>query len=62
MTPDLSLEPVTPQSTEDYGKGVIFYVRDHHVVGMVLWNVFGKMPVARKVFELLKLDLYTVYL
>lgn len=34
---------------EDFGKGVIFYLRNSEVVGMVLWNVFGKMPIARKV-------------
>ena len=38
-----------PVSGEDYGKGVIFYTRDKVVVGMVLWNVFNKIPVARKV-------------
>lgn len=38
-----------PVSGEDYGKGVIFYTRDNVVVGMVLWNVFNKIPVARKV-------------
>lgn len=38
-----------PVSGEEYGKGVIFYTRDNVVVGMVLWNVFNKIPVARKV-------------
>ena len=49
IAPDLTIEAVTPQSTDNYGKGVIFYVRDSHVVGLVMWNVFGKMPIARKV-------------
>lgn len=34
---------------DDYGKGVIFYLRDKVVVGIILWNVFNRMPVARKV-------------
>lgn len=37
------------QKEGDYGKGVIFYLRDKVVVGIVLWNVFNRMPIARKV-------------
>ncbi|CAG0881680.1 unnamed protein product [Cyprideis torosa] len=36
---------------EDYGKGIIYYLRNDRVVGMVLWNVFNKMPIARKVIR-----------
>ena len=36
-------------SKDNYGKGVIFYLHDKKVVGLVLWNVFNKMGVARKV-------------
>lgn len=38
-----------PDDGEDYGKGVIFYTKGKKVIGIVLWNVFNKMPVARKV-------------
>lgn len=38
-----------PTQGEDYGKGVIFYLRDKVVVGIVLWNIFNRMPIARKV-------------
>lgn len=41
--------PQVPAEGEDYGKGVIFYLRDKVVVGIVLWNVFNRMPIARKV-------------
>lgn len=34
---------------EDYGKGVIFYLRNDIIVGIVMWNVFNRMPVARQV-------------
>ncbi|XP_071949729.1 apoptosis-inducing factor 1, mitochondrial-like [Antedon mediterranea] len=40
-----------PSYDEDYGKGVVFYVKDKTVVGLVLWNVFNKMPVARKIIK-----------
>ncbi|XP_043095403.1 apoptosis-inducing factor 1, mitochondrial isoform X1 [Puntigrus tetrazona] len=36
---------------EDFGKGVIFYLRDQVVVGVVLWNVFNRMPIARKIIK-----------
>ncbi|KAK2816662.1 hypothetical protein Q7C36_022933 [Tachysurus vachellii] len=43
--------PVPPTSQENYGKGVIFYLRDKVVVGIVLWNVFNRMPIARKIIK-----------
>lgn len=42
--------PVEPHK-DDYGKGVIFYLRDKVVVGIILWNVFNRMPVARKIIK-----------
>ncbi|XP_056665356.1 apoptosis-inducing factor 1, mitochondrial isoform X2 [Monodelphis domestica] len=44
----------TPQSLikgEDFGKGVIFYLRDKVVVGILLWNIFNRMPIARKIIK-----------
>ena len=40
-----------PKPGEKYGKGVIFYLRDDVVVGMVMWNVFTKMSIARKIIR-----------
>lgn len=34
---------------EKYGKGVIFYMRDDRIVGILLWNVFNRISIARKV-------------
>ncbi|XP_030836587.1 apoptosis-inducing factor 1, mitochondrial [Strongylocentrotus purpuratus] len=41
----------SPTTSEDYGKGVVFYMKDKVVVGMLLWNIFNKMPIARKVLK-----------
>lgn len=49
VPPSNLLVPQAPSQGEDYGKGVIFYLRDKVVVGIVLWNVFNRMPIARKV-------------
>ncbi|XP_034759261.1 apoptosis-inducing factor 1, mitochondrial-like isoform X2 [Acipenser ruthenus] len=43
--------PQVPQQGDDYGKGVIFYLRDNVVVGIILWNVFNRMPIARKIIK-----------
>ena len=41
--------PRTPSSRDDYGKGVIFYLKDDKIVGVLLWNVFKAIPIARQV-------------
>ncbi|PSN57251.1 hypothetical protein C0J52_02543 [Blattella germanica] len=43
--------PETPKPGEDYGKGVIFYLREDSVVGIVMWNVFNRMSIARQVLK-----------
>jgi programmed cell death 8 (apoptosis-inducing factor) len=45
-----------PKAGEDYGKGVVFYLKGKQIVGIVLWNVFNRMPVARKVLFALQFD------
>jgi len=46
---DTESEAKPADSVDDYGKGVIFYLRDKVIVGIVTWNVFNKMAVARQV-------------
>ena len=56
---ETGVEVVTPggsaatsdDKAEDYGKGVIFYLKDNVVVGVLMWNVFNKISVARKVIR-----------
>ncbi|XP_043996883.1 apoptosis-inducing factor 1, mitochondrial isoform X1 [Gambusia affinis] len=36
---------------DEYGKGIIFYLREKVVVGIILWNVFNRMPIARKIIK-----------
>ncbi|XP_069002879.1 apoptosis-inducing factor 1, mitochondrial isoform X2 [Embiotoca jacksoni] len=52
MSPVASVTPALPVDYKDeYGKGVIFYLRDKVVVGIILWNVFNRMPIARKIIK-----------
>ncbi|XP_058453756.1 apoptosis-inducing factor 1, mitochondrial isoform X2 [Malaya genurostris] len=34
---------------DDFTKGVIFYLKDEKVVGIVLWNIFNRIGTARKI-------------
>lgn len=43
--------PPAQITTEDYGKGVVFYMKNKTVVGLVLWNVFNRMPIARRIIK-----------
>lgn len=46
---DIVKSSETSPNADDYGKGVIFYLRDEKVVGVLLWNVFNRINIARKV-------------
>ena len=48
-SPDSPEKESVDGSKDNYGKGVIFYMHNKKVVGLVLWNVFNKMGIARKV-------------
>lgn len=48
-----------PAKQENFGKGVIFYLRDDMVVGILLWNIFNRMSIARRVRERERVPLYS---
>lgn len=39
------------EGKEEFGKGVIFYLKKNKVVGVLLWNIFGRTGVARKIIR-----------
>lgn len=39
------------EDKDDFGKGVIFYLRDEKIIGIVLWNVFNRINTARAVIS-----------
>lgn len=39
------------ESIEDYGKGVVFYLKNDKIVGILLWNLFNRITIARKVLN-----------
>ncbi|KXJ12564.1 Apoptosis-inducing factor 1, mitochondrial [Exaiptasia diaphana] len=48
---EVKLPKPEPEEKEEFGKGVVFYLQDKKVVGVVMWNVFNRMPIARKVIK-----------
>lgn len=38
-------------NNDEFNKGVVFYLKDETVVGIVLWNIFNRMSVARQVLK-----------
>lgn len=36
---------------ESYDKGVLFYMQDDRIVGILLWNVFNRISIARKILS-----------
>ncbi|KAI9216209.1 apoptosis-inducing factor, mitochondrion-associated, C-term-domain-containing protein [Blastocladiella britannica] len=42
-------KPVGKPGTEEYRKGVVFYVRDDTIVGVLMFNVHGKVDIARRI-------------
>ncbi|XP_064636454.1 apoptosis-inducing factor 1, mitochondrial-like [Lineus longissimus] len=39
------------QNPDDFKKGVIFFLEDDKVVGVIVWNIFNKLGEARKVMQ-----------
>lgn len=39
------------QSAPDYGKGVIFYMKNDKIVGILLWNLFNRIGLARTIIK-----------
>lgn len=36
---------------DDYGKGVIFYLKNDKIVGVLLWNIFNRISLARQIIN-----------
>ena len=37
------------EGQDDCGKGVLFYMKEDKIVGILLWNVFNRISIARKI-------------
>lgn len=46
-----NIPKLSKSGSEDFGKGVVFYLRQNKVVGILLWNIFGRTGVARKIIH-----------
>ncbi|CAH2055578.1 unnamed protein product, partial [Iphiclides podalirius] len=46
-----AVEAGADPSSRSYERGVVFYLREKRVVGVLLWNLFSRMHVARQVLK-----------
>ncbi|XP_031636825.1 apoptosis-inducing factor 1, mitochondrial-like [Contarinia nasturtii] len=51
VTPSVQAADSANNSKDDFSKGVVFYMRDEKIVGIVLWNVFNRINTARAVLS-----------
>lgn len=52
VTPSVhAAEAPTKQEEDDFSKGVVFYLKDEKIVGIVLWNVFNRINTARAIIS-----------
>lgn len=46
-------EPVasSPDAREEYGKGIVFYMKEKKIVGVLMWNMLNRVDLARKIIK-----------
>ena len=50
MSPTLTSPQESDLPVDDYSRGVVFYLgKERRIVGVLTWNLFGKMDLARQV-------------
>lgn len=49
ITPSVQAATNNEEVPNDFSKGIVFYLRDEKIVGIVLWNVFNRINTARAV-------------
>ncbi|XP_055856422.1 putative apoptosis-inducing factor 1, mitochondrial isoform X2 [Episyrphus balteatus] len=48
---DTQTQPTKPNEENDYQKGVIFYLQNDKIVGILLWNIFNRVGLARTIIN-----------
>lgn len=48
---NVELESLNSTTENSYNRGVVFYLKDDVIVGIVLWNLFNRMSIARQVLK-----------
>ncbi|KAK2527364.1 hypothetical protein Q9233_007896 [Columba guinea] len=49
ISPSFSPTPQVPKQGKGNSKCAFFYLRDKVVAGIILWNIFNRMPIAQKI-------------
>ncbi|XP_005179880.2 putative apoptosis-inducing factor 1, mitochondrial isoform X2 [Musca domestica] len=48
---DVSDVKCKEEQADNYGRGVVFYLRDEKIVGILLWNIFNRIGLARTIIK-----------
>lgn len=51
VIPSVEAADMTNNENADLSKGVVFYMQDEKIVGIVLWNVFDRINTARAILS-----------
>lgn len=46
-----SVQAAGASDPQEFSKGVIFYLKDEKIVGIVLWNIFNQINTARAIIK-----------
>lgn len=50
-TNENEIQTNSPSKPDNYNKGIIFYMKKDRIVGILLWNVFNRISIARKILS-----------
>lgn len=48
---DLEVMSKDPPESDKYDRGVVFYMKDNIIVGILLWNIFSRLTLARRILH-----------
>lgn len=51
LDPEIPSSLQSEQISPNYGKGVVFYVKDRRIVGILLFNLFNRVNLAKAVLQ-----------
>lgn len=48
---DSQIDPKQISGKEEFEKGIVFYLKNDIIVGVLLWNLFGRLSIARRILN-----------
>lgn len=51
VMPTVNAADLSDKQQDDYSKGVVFYMQNKKIIGIVLWNIFNHINTAREILN-----------